>query len=214
MSGSFSLTSSELYKKGLKAFYKLKGIFGTTSPNTNIALLIFDHTIKPILIYGSEIWGSCMKNSRRLTQTLDKIYRDFHAEKLHLKYCKYILGVHKKILIWPPLESWVGFLFTMIFVNVFLSFICTYKERNQTLQTSKQLHNHGYKSWYSGVDTILNAVKLDEFNICLIKTSLKNLYRNIWSRKINKEAVIKQGKLRTFALFKSFFQKRSLPRNS
>ena len=76
---------------------------------------------------------------------------------------------------------------------------------NQTLQTSKQFHNEGYKSWYGGVDTILNEVKLDECNICLIKSSLKNLYRNIWSRNINEEAVIKHGKLRTFALFKSVF---------
>ena len=30
-------------------------IFGTTCPNTNVALHTFDHTIKPILIYGSEI---------------------------------------------------------------------------------------------------------------------------------------------------------------
>ena len=37
-----------------------------------------------------------MKKSRRLTQTLDKIYWDVHAEKLHLKYCNYILGAHKK----------------------------------------------------------------------------------------------------------------------
>ena len=82
-----------------------------------------------------------------------------------------------------------------------------YQLLNQTLQTSKQLHNHGYKSWYSDGDTILNEVKLDDCSICLIKTSLKNLYRNIWSRNINEEGVIKQGKLRTFALFKSVFQK-------
>ena len=40
--------------------------------------------------------GCMYKNSRRRTLTLDKIYKDFHAEKLHLTYCKYILGVHSK----------------------------------------------------------------------------------------------------------------------
>ena len=129
MSGSFSLASSELYRKGLKAFYKLKGIFDSTRPNTNVALHIFYHTIKPILIYGSEIWDSCTKKSRRLAQTLDKIYQDFHAERLHLKYCKCILGVHTKTSNLATIGELGRFPFTMIFVKVFLSFICIYKER-------------------------------------------------------------------------------------
>ena len=54
ISRSFSHVSSELYKKGLKGFFKLKSIFGTSFPNINLALHIFDHTIKPILTYGSE----------------------------------------------------------------------------------------------------------------------------------------------------------------
>ena len=96
ISGSISLTSLELYKKGLKAFYKIKSIFDHKCPNSKVALHVFDHTIKPILTYGSDIWGSCTKKSRRQTQTLDMTYRDFNAEKLHLKYCKYILGVHSR----------------------------------------------------------------------------------------------------------------------
>ena len=45
---------------------------------------------------------------------------------------------------------------------------------NQSLQTSIQLHNDCYnKSCYSGVETILNEIKLDECKICLIKNSLK-----------------------------------------
>ena len=54
-SGIFSSASSELYKKALKGVFKLKSIFGTDYPNVNVALHIFDHTIKPILTYGCEI---------------------------------------------------------------------------------------------------------------------------------------------------------------
>ena len=61
ISGSFSLASSELYKKGLKAFNKFKGIFGGTCPNKKVVLHVFDHTIKPILTYVSDIWGACTK---------------------------------------------------------------------------------------------------------------------------------------------------------
>ena len=70
-------------------------MFGT-DPNVNVALHIFDHTIKPILTYGCEIWASNTKKFRSSDQTLETLYKDLHAEKLHLKYCKYILGVHAK----------------------------------------------------------------------------------------------------------------------
>ena len=43
----------------IKAVFKLKSFFGELSPNVNTSLHIFDHTIKPILLYGCEIgWGA------------------------------------------------------------------------------------------------------------------------------------------------------------
>ena len=33
----------------------------------------------------------------RLTDNiLDSLYQNFHGEKLHTKFCKYVLGVHSK----------------------------------------------------------------------------------------------------------------------
>ena len=48
-------------------------------PN-NLQLDLFDKLVTPILLYGSEIWAY---------ENNDII------EKLHLKYCKYILSVNK-----------------------------------------------------------------------------------------------------------------------
>ena len=45
-SGTFSNAKLDLYKRGLKAFFKLKSIFGDLSPNVNTSLHIFDHTVK------------------------------------------------------------------------------------------------------------------------------------------------------------------------
>ena len=90
ISGSFSVASSELYKKALKGIFKLKSVFGSTYPNSSIAFHIFDHTIKPILTYGSEIWASMSKNVRSVDNILDKIYQNMHGEKLHTKFCKYV----------------------------------------------------------------------------------------------------------------------------
>ena len=40
-----------------------------------------------------------------------------------------------------------------------------------------------------------------------VRYNLRILYKNIWSTKLNGGAIQKQGKLRTFALFKSNFEK-------
>jgi phosphatidate phosphatase PAH1 len=51
------------------------------------------------LLYGCEIWGSLNPPTARFrneTITLDKIYQNLKCELLHTKFCKFILGVHKK----------------------------------------------------------------------------------------------------------------------
>ena len=62
-SGSFSFVKQELYKKALKAFFKLKKDFLSLYPSIKTSIHVFDHTIKPILLYGSEIWGSFNVNN-------------------------------------------------------------------------------------------------------------------------------------------------------
>ena len=53
--GTFSHAKLDVYKRGLKASFRLKSIFGDLSPNVNSSLHIFDHTVKPVLLYGYEI---------------------------------------------------------------------------------------------------------------------------------------------------------------
>ena len=50
----------------------------------------------------------------------------------------------------------------------------------QTLQTSIDLHNEGFKTWYSGVKLILSEVNLEDYNLDQVKNNLKNRYKNIW----------------------------------
>jgi hypothetical protein len=56
-SGSFSFAQKQLYQKALKAFFKLKKDFISLSPNVKSTINVFEHTIKPMFLYGSEIWG-------------------------------------------------------------------------------------------------------------------------------------------------------------
>ena len=57
ISGSFTEAKHDLYKRGLKACFKLKKCFEHNKPKIKTILHVFDHTVKPVLPYGSEIWG-------------------------------------------------------------------------------------------------------------------------------------------------------------
>ena len=67
-------------------------------PSVKTCLHVFDHTVVPILLYGSEIWGSFDPKKAKFRNgiNLEKIYKNIEPEKIHVKFLKYILGVHKK----------------------------------------------------------------------------------------------------------------------
>ena len=56
--------------------------------------------VKPVLLYGAEIWGSFNTETRKLQRNpenkLEKAYETVPAEKLNNKICRFILGVHAK----------------------------------------------------------------------------------------------------------------------
>ena len=69
------------------------------SPSIKCALHLFDATVKPILLYGCEVWGSQIFNPTKLLKKDNmktKEYFQFPFEKLHLRFCKYILRVNSK----------------------------------------------------------------------------------------------------------------------
>jgi hypothetical protein len=77
-SGSFHFAQTELYKKALKAYYKLRKDFFSLNPSVKSSMHIFDHTLKPILLYNSEVWGSYHISSDRLNTRafdLDNIFK-------------------------------------------------------------------------------------------------------------------------------------------
>ena len=98
ISGSFTEAKNNLYHKGLKVLFKVKKCFQGHSPKIKTILHIFDHTIKPILLNGSEIWGSfsAQKLLRQGDNYFAKVYRDLIAEKAHFKLCKYSIKVGEK----------------------------------------------------------------------------------------------------------------------
>lgn len=68
------------------------------NPSVKNSSHVFYYIIKPILQYGGEKWGSFNTQSARFRNTSmdpDEIYYKALCEKLHIKFCRYILRVHK-----------------------------------------------------------------------------------------------------------------------
>ena len=82
-------------------------------PSVNTSMHIFDHTVKPVLLYGSEIWGALNPSSPRLRNdaSLEKIYQNIDPDKLNTKLCKFTLGVNKKAQTLPYMQKWEDTLF-------------------------------------------------------------------------------------------------------
>jgi hypothetical protein len=54
------------------------------------AFLLVPHTIKPVLLYGSEIWGifSAEKLNKFRDSYFNQLCSNLIAERLHVKFCK------------------------------------------------------------------------------------------------------------------------------
>ena len=74
----------------------MRHMSSTVTP-VKVFLKLFDTKILPILTYSSELWGSYIYKIKPNT-TLESIINSTNhlLEKLHLSFCKYILGVHRK----------------------------------------------------------------------------------------------------------------------
>ena len=79
--------------------FKLTKLITSGEPSIQTSLHLYDHLIKPIVIYGSEIWGifrtnsaACKKNSAFLFEV---IYKNTITDKSQIRYLKYILGINK-----------------------------------------------------------------------------------------------------------------------
>ena len=111
--GQSNCMKLDLFNRASKAYFKLLRTM-SLMPKSNTMLHLFDHLIKPILLYGCEIWyptnfeyrpskenvSDRVKFNNTLRQPFPYITKYMEKidpiEKLHLKFCKRILGVHTK----------------------------------------------------------------------------------------------------------------------
>ena len=89
-------------RRGQKAFFKLKNIFNNIPCSAPNFMHIFDHTVKPVFVYASEIVGlfnnnkNVSVNSNNDSHFISNLYSRNPLEKLNMSMGKYVLVVNEK----------------------------------------------------------------------------------------------------------------------
>ena len=93
--GNFIKGTTELKIRALKAWFKCKSIlYSNNANNVHLLLQLFDKLVKPILLYGVELWGPDFLKKLFVKEDL-KFIDNFFCEIVHNRACKSILGVTK-----------------------------------------------------------------------------------------------------------------------
>ena len=90
--GNMMKAREHIYKKALRGLFKLKACLGNTNVNPGTSLRLFDQQIKPICLYGAEIWV-CVDMTKKKKQGdswIENLYEMYQVEKFNITFCKLI----------------------------------------------------------------------------------------------------------------------------
>ena len=191
---SYTSPKLNLANRARKALFKLHSAIADSNLNPSTSLHLFDCLIKPIALYGSEIWGAedYFKNTCPWEQLFgQKLFRQ-PADKLNLSFCKSILGVSKKatnLAVLGELGRYPLILDSILNVMKFYQHL--EKSDNKllfnALQESININKGKTFSWYTFVEKMAQASGINptSFKVADIKKMLKSKYEAHWKKQIN-----------------------------
>ena len=183
-SSSFTEAKKELYQEGLMTYFKFRKCFEHHKPKIKTLLHVFDHTIKPVLLYGSAIWGilSAEKLNKLRHHYFNKLCSDLIAERLHVKFCKYVLEVSRRstnIGIAGELGRYA--LFLEVILNMIKYFIhLSNPIVAEAFEASRKLHLENKRFWYRNITEVIDYFGMDKCKIFNLKSTLKNIYSSVF----------------------------------
>ena len=128
----------------------------------------------------------------------NKLCSDLPAEKLHIKFCKYVLEVNRhstNLAVTGELGRYP------LYIEVLLSMIKYFTHLSsqecsglvaEAFEASRKLHSGNKKSWYNNITEILDFFNIDKNKIINLKSTLKSYilqciflkYKNIWQSEL------------------------------
>ena len=208
-------------------------------PSPKVLFHLFDRLIKPILLYGCEIWTPVSLAFRTSANVdtpnalfFNSLKHDFPIEykflektdpieKLHLKFCRFVLGVHHKTANLAVYGETGRF---PLYIDQLVQCMKYYQHLENTENTLLKAFYHNLINNETGVrenslvgfcESIaitggLNIpVKAGKRSIELFKKTARSRFSNYWFKLLNND-LSKRGeggnKLRTYCQFKSHFR--------
>ena len=131
----------------------------SADPSIKTILHIFDHCIKPIILYGCENWGVFNITQKRKTLLLFNTFKEWEMEKLNLKYCKHILGVTKlctNIAVLSELGRYPLYIDLFMLKQLFMYWYYRLEDSQSDLLSRayneyKSSNNQSNNSWYTNL---------------------------------------------------------------
>ena len=75
--------------------FKLKSMLSGTTIGAHASLKLFDSLVRPVALYGSELWGvECLSYTRNKQSFMDSLSKPI-CENFNISMCRSILGLHK-----------------------------------------------------------------------------------------------------------------------
>jgi len=210
---SFKLAQKTLTDKAMRALFKLKGLLYGSGMNPLTSLTLFDQLVKPIALYGSELWGIDLFNTSSLPKFLHSMEKPT-CEKLNISLCRFVLGVHKKSQI-TAIRGELGR--APLAIDIAAN-VMKYKEYLMSKKEDSLLHEALLsggnlpettvsKYWVSQCSQMQQLLTCDTSNTVSdfsdrksVKQCLGVHYSNLWLEKIRQE-----NKMRTYVKFKASF---------
>ncbi len=214
-SGSAKQAQHALYKKALRAWFKLRQlVIGSDLPPQTI-INMFDQLVKPVALYGAEVWGADLLNTGSIEKLMESM-KKFSCEKLNLSLSRFALGVHKKAQNTAVQGELGRYPLAIDIIGAITSYMRYLESKGnnsllkEALELNKKMagHSNGTNSlWFNKCKQLTKLITTEHKSTAPAKTirkqtmsKLKSLYNEFW-----KENITKQPKMRTYINIKERF---------
>ena len=219
--GKMDAAQRDVRYKALKAIFKIRSVMSGCDLTPKLNLQLFDKLIKPICLYGSEIWAESLVNNTVETKCSGIFERAENKliERLHIKYCKIALGVHNKSTNKAVMGELGRYPLTLdVLVQIVKFFIHVNENKNNSpLLEAALTENLGTlgkskKTWINIINNIVteagyNLKNLSSKSIPYIKKHLQKVYDKLWFDAVQNQGCKRdEGKLSTYRQIKFNFK--------
>ena len=191
--GNFSAHQTRSREKALYAFYNVTRSVDFKKLKPKQASMLFDTLISPILTYGSEVWGVYLK------QDFNK-WEKSPIEKVHLRFCKYYLGVNSKTMNIACRAELARFPLKLVIDRLILRYFNHLLSlpgntvASQAFSISKSLHEQNKACYLTNLRKILDTYNISDSNrfdkpfsnsaLERYNTKMKSEYSTIWKKNL------------------------------